>query len=153
MTKLILYWLAWSLGWNESSATTSSGFGSDQLVPTRMRNNLEAMIRLFSTLLFFIVIGSSLTDWLNPLVAPDRYWLALPAALWALQTIFRPSVPMDSASISTGLWCFAPYLPFFLINPTDIPLFSLLWQMGGFIVLLTFGLARDIRKETKSDAA
>ncbi len=58
---------------------------------------------------------------------------------------------MDSAAISTGLWCFGPYLPFFLMNITLTPLYSLMAQMGGFVALLTYGLIRDIRKETKDD--
>ncbi len=153
MTKLILHWLGWSLGWNDSSPATRSGFGSEQLVPSRERTSGEALIRILSTVLFLAVIGSSITDWLNPLVAPDHYWLAIPAALWALQTFFRPSLPMDGNAISTGLWCFAPYLPFFFIDPTTTPLFSLLWQMGGFACLLAFGLIRDLRREIGTDLA
>jgi hypothetical protein len=56
---------------------------------------------------------------------------------------------MDSAAIGTGLWCFGPYLPFFLLNITLTPLYSLLAQMGVFGTLFTYGLIRDIRKETR----
>ena len=152
MFKLIFYWLGWSLGWVGRPPATSSGFSGDHLVATRERNPLEAFIRIVSTGLFFAAICGHFIDSLAPLMKQDAYWFALPAMLWAYQTIFRPETPMDSAAISTGLWCFGPYLPFFLImNIARTPLYSLMAQMGGFVALLTYGLVRDIRKESKDE--
>jgi hypothetical protein len=55
---------------------------------------------------------------------------------------------MDSTAISTALWSFAGYLPYFLIgNILDLPLETLLWQAGAVGGLIAYGLFRDIRRE------
>ena len=72
--------------------------------------------------------------------------------------ILRPSVPMDSTAISTALWSFAGYFPFFLLgnlspffdkDPTN--LYTLLVQGGVVGGLVVYGLFRDIRRETRAE--
>jgi hypothetical protein len=61
---------------------------------------------------------------------------------------------MDGTAISTALWSFAGYFPFFLLgnlspffdkDPTN--LYTLLWQGGTVATLVAIGLFRDIRRE------
>jgi hypothetical protein len=63
---------------------------------------------------------------------------------------------MDSTAISTALWSFAGYFPFFLLgnlspffdkNPTN--LYTLIGQGGVVGVLVVYGLFRDIRREIR----
>jgi hypothetical protein len=90
--------------------------------------------------------------------APQLHLLALGSVVWGLQMILRPSVPMDSTAISTGLWSFAGYFPFFLLgnlspffdkDPTN--LYTLIGQGGAVGLLLVYGLFRDIRRETRGE--
>ena len=149
MIPLLVGCLLWGLGYSPRSAGTSSGFGSDQLIPTRERNGIEAAIRIVSSGFFLLAIVAQLpTVELGLLTAPQLHLLALASAVWGLQMILRPSVPMDSTAISTALWSFAGYLPFFLIgNILDLPLVTLLWQAGAVGGLIAYGLFRDIRRE------
>ena len=149
MIRFLFDCVLWGLGSQPRSAETSSGFGSDQLIPTRERNGLEAAVRVLSSLLFLLAIFAQfLPDELGFLTAPQLHLLALASAVWGLQMILRPSVPMDSTAISTALWSFAGYLPYFLIgNILDLPLETLLWQAGAVGGLIAYGLFRDIRRE------
>ena len=149
MIRFLFDCVLWGLGSQPRSAETSSGFGSDQLIPTRERNGLEAATRILSSLLFLLaIIAQFLPEELSLLTAPQLHLLALASAVWGLQMILRPSVPMDSTAISTALWSFAGYLPYFLIgNILDLPLETLLWQAGAVGGLIAYGLFRDIRRE------
>ena len=112
MIRFLFDCVLWGLGSQPRSAETSSGFGSDQLIPTRERNGLEAATRILSSLLFLLaIIAQFLPEELSLLTAPQLHLLALASAVWGLQMILRPSVPMDSTAISTALWSFAGYFP------------------------------------------
>jgi len=149
MIPLLVGCLLWGLGYSPRSAGTSSGFGSDQLIPTRERNGIEAAIRIVSSGFFLLAIVAQLpTVELGFLTAPELHLLALASAVWGVQMLLRPSIPMDSNAISTALWSFAGYLPYFLIgNILDLPLVTLLWQAGAVGGLIAYGLFRDIRRE------
>lgn len=149
MIRLLFSCLLWGLGYPPRSAGTSSGFGSDQLIPTRERNGLEAAIRILSSGLFLLAIVAQLpTVEFGFLTSPELHLLALASAAWGLLMIFRPSVPMDGTAIGTALWSFAGYLPYFLIgNLFDLPLTTFLWQGGAVGGLVIYGLFRDIRRE------
>ena len=159
MIRFLLDCVLWGLGSQPHGAGTSSGFGSDQLIPTRERNSLEAATRILSSLLFLLAIFAQfLPDELALLTAPQLHLLALASAVWGLQMILRPSVPMDSTAISTALWSFAGYFPFFLLgnlspffdkDPTN--LYTLIGQGGAVGLLLVYGLFRDIRRETRGE--
>ena len=149
MIRFLFDCMLWGLGSSPRAAGTSSGFGSDQLIPTRERNAFEAAIRILSSLLFLLaIVAQFLPEELGFLTAPQLHLLASASAAWGVQMIFRPSVPMDSTAISTALWSFAGYLPYFLIgNILDLPLVTLLWQAGAVGGLIAYGLFRDIRRE------
>jgi hypothetical protein len=149
MIRFLFDCMLWGLGSQPRGAETTSGFGSDQLIPTRERNGLEAAVRILSSLLFLLaIVAQFLPEDLSFLTAPQLYLLALASAAWGLQMILRPSIPMDSTAISTALWSFAGYLPYFLIgNILDLPLETLLWQAGAVGGLIAYGLFRDIRRE------
>ena len=149
MIRFLFDCLLWGLGRQPQSAGTSSGFGSEQLIPTRERNASEAAIRIVSSGFFLLAIVAQLpTIELGFLTAPELHLLALASAAWGLQMLLRPSIPMDSTAISTALWSFAGYLPYFLIgNILDLPLVTFLWQAGAVGGLIAFGLFRDIRRE------
>ena len=159
MIRFLLNCLLWGVGYRPRAAETSSGFGADQLVPTRERNRLEAAIRILSSLLFLLAIFAQfLPEELGFVTAPQLHLLALGSVVWGLQMILRPSVPMDSTAISTALWSFAGYFPFFLLgnlspffdqDPTN--LYTLIGQGGSVGVLVVFGLFRDIRREIRSE--
>ena len=159
MIRFLFDCLLWGLGCQPRSAGTSSGFGSDQLIPTRERNSLEAATRFLSSLLFLLAIFAQfLPDELALLTAPQLHLLAIGSVVWGLQMILRPSVPMDSTAISTALWSFAGYFPFFLLgnlspffdqDPTN--LYTLIGQGGSVGVLVVFGLFRDIRRENRAE--
>ena len=159
MIRFLFDCLLWGLGSQPRGAETSSGFGSDQLIPTRERNSLEAATRLLSSLLFLLAIFAQfLPDELALLTAPQLHLLTLASVVWGLQMILRPSVPMDSTAISTALWSFAGYFPFFLLgnllpffdkDPTN--LYTLIGQGGSVGVLVVFGLFRDIRRENRAE--
>jgi len=157
MIRFLLDCMLWGLGSQPRGAETSSGFGSDQLVPTRERNGLEAAVRILSSLLFLLaIVAQFLPEELGLLTAPQLHLLALASAVWGLQMILRPSVPMDSTAISTALWSFAGYFPFFLLgnlspffdkDPTN--LYTLIVQGGMVGALVVCGLFRDIRREIR----
>jgi len=149
MIRFLLDCMLWGLGSQPRGAETSSGFGSDQLIPTRERNGIEAATRLLSSLLFLLAIFAQfLPKELGFLTAPQLHLLAAASTVWGVQMIFRPSVPMDSTAISTALWSFAGYLPYFLIgNLLDLPLVTFLWQAGGVGGLVMYRLFRDIGRE------
>ena len=159
MIRFLFDCLLWGLGYRPRSAGTSPGFGSDQLVPTRERNGLEAAVRILSSLLFLLaVFVQFLPEELGFLTAPQLHLLALASAVWGLQMILRPSIPMDSTAISTALWSFAGYFPFFLLgnlapffdqDPTN--LYTLIGQGGMVGALVVYGLFRDIRRETRAE--
>lgn len=159
MIRFLLNCLLWGLGYRPPAAETSSGFGADQLVPTRERNGFEAAVRLLSSLLFLLAIGAQfLPEELGFVTAPQLHLLALASAIWGLQTIFRPSVPMDSTAISTALWSFAGYFPSFLLgnlspfftqDPTN--LHTLIGQGITVGALVAYGLFRDIRREIRAE--
>jgi hypothetical protein len=159
MIRFLLDCLLWGLGAQPRGAETSSGFGADQLVPTRERNRLEAAIRILSSLLFLLAIFAQfLPEELGFVTAPQLHLLALGSVVWGLQMILRPSVPMDSTAISTALWSFAGYFPFFLLgnlspffdkDPTN--LYTLIGQGGVVGVLVVYGLFRDIRREIRTE--
>jgi len=159
MIRFLLDCMLWGLGAQPRGAETSSGFGSDQLIPTRERNRLEAAIRILSSLLFLLAIFAQfLPEELGFVTAPQLHLLALGSVVWGLQMILRPSVPMDSTAISTALWSFAGYFPFFLLgnlspffdqDPTN--LYTLIGQGGSVGVLVVFGLFRDIRRENRAE--
>jgi len=159
MIRFLLDCMLWGLGSQPRGAETSSGFGSDQLIPTRERNALEAAIRLLSSLLFLLaILAQFLPDELALLTAPQLHLLALASAAWGLQMILRPSVPMDSTAISTALWSFAGYFPFFLLgnlspffdkDPTN--LYTLIGQGGAVGALVVYGLSRDIIRESRAE--
>ena len=159
MIRFLFDCLLWGLGSQPRGAETSSGFGSDQLIPTRERNSLEAATRILSSLLFLLAIFAQfLPDELALLTAPQLHLLALASVVWGLQMILRPSVPMDGTAISTALWSFAGYFPFFLLgnlspffdkDPTN--LYTLIGQGGSVGVLVVFGLFRDIRRENRAE--
>ena len=159
MIRFLLDCLLWGLGCQPQSVGTSSGFGSDQLTPTRERNALEATIRILSSLLFLLAVVAQLpTVDLGFLTEPQLHLLAVASAIWGLQTILRPSIPMDSTAISTALWSFAGYFPFFLLgnllpffdkDPTN--LYTLIGQGALVGALAAYGLFRDIRREIRAE--
>jgi hypothetical protein len=103
MIRFLLSCLLWGLGAQPRGAETSSGFGSDQLVPTRERNGLEAAVRILSSLLFILaIVAQFLPEELGFLTAPHVHLLALASAVWGVHMLIRPSVPMDSTAISTA---------------------------------------------------
>ena len=159
MIRFLFDCMLWGLGAQPRGAETSSGFGSDQLIPTRERNGLEAAVRILSSLLFLLAtFAQFLPDELGFLTAPQLHLLALASAAWGLQMLLRPSIPMDSTAISTALWSFAGYFPFFLLgnlspffdkDPTN--LYTLNVQGGVVGVLVVYGLFRDIRREIRAE--
>ena len=159
MIRFLFDCMLWGLGSSPRAAGTSSGFGSDQLIPTRERNAFEAAIRILSSLLFLLaIVAQFLPEELGFLTAPQLHLLAIGSVVWGLQMILRPSVPMDSTAISTALWSFAGYFPFFLLgnlspffdqDPTN--LYTLIGQGGSVGVLVVFGLFRDIRRENRAE--
>ena len=159
MIRFLFDCLLWGVGCPPRATETSSGFGSDQLIPTRERNGLEAAVRILSSGLFLLAIFAQfLPSELGLLTAPQLHLLALPSAVWGLQMLFRPSIPMDSTAISTALWSFAGYFPFFLLgnlspffdkDPTN--LYTLICQGGAVGTLVVYGLFRDIRRETRAE--
>ena len=159
MIRFLFDCVLWGLGSQPRSAETSSGFGSDQLIPTRERNGIEAAIRILSSGLFLLAIFAQLpTVELGFLTAPQLHLLALASAAWGLQMLLRPSIPMYSTAISTALWSFAGYFPFFLLgnlspffdkDPTN--LYTLIGQGGVVGVLVVYGLFRDIRREIRTE--
>ena len=159
MIRFLFDCMLWGLGAQPRGAETSSGFGSDQLIPTRERNGLEAAVRVLSSLLFLLAtFAQFLPDELGFLTAPQLPLLALASAAWGLQMLLRPSIPMDSTAISTALWSFAGYFPFFLLgnlspffdkDPTN--LYTLIVQGGVVGVLVVYGLFRDIRREIRAE--
>ena len=159
MIRFLFDCLLWGLGCQPRSVGTSSGFGSDQLIPTRERNAFEAAIRILSSLLFLLAAVTQLpTIELGFLTEPQLHLLALASAAWGLQILLRPSIPMDSTAISTALWSFAGYFPFFLLgnlspffdkDPTN--LYTLIGQGGAVGALITYGLFRDIRREIRTE--
>ncbi len=159
MIRFLFGCVLWGLGSQPRGAETSSGFGSDQLIPTRERNGLEAAIRILSSLLFLLAIFAQfLPKELGLLTAPQLHLLALASAVWGLQMVLRPSVPMDSAAISTALWSFAGYFPFFLLgnlspffDKDPMNLYTLISQGGVVGALVVFGLFRDIRREIRRE--
>ena len=153
MIRFLFDCLLWGVGCQPRPAATSSGFGGDQLLPTRERSSLEAGIRALSSTLFLLAIAAQfLPDELALLTSPHLHLLASGAAAWALVMAFRPSTPMDSTAISTGLWSFAGYLPYFLLgNLLDVPLKTLLGQAGLVAAVMAYGLFRDIRAEIRAD--
>ena len=159
MIRFLLNCLLWGVGYQPRPAENSSGFGSDQLVPSRERNGLEAAIRILSSLLFVLAVSYQfLPTELGFLTTPQFHLLALASAAWALQTILRPSVPTDGTAISTALWSFAGYFPFFLLgnlapffDQDPANLYTLLWQGGLVGALVAYGLFRDIRREIQAE--
>ena len=159
MIRFLFDCMLWGLGAQPRGAETSSGFGSDQLIPTRERNGLEAAVRILSSLLILLAtFAQFLPDELGFLTAPQLHLLALASAAWGLQMLLRPSIPMDSTAISTALWSFAGYFPFFLLgnlspffdkDPTN--LYTLIVQGGVVGVLVVYGLFRDIRREIRAE--
>lgn len=150
MFRLLLSCTLWSLGVNNPPSANASGFGEEQLAPARPRNGLERTISVLSTVLFLTGILQTFLE-LESLAfvhAPGSIVCVIPACLWGLQTIARPSLPMDRTAIAVGLWTFAPYFPLFLLGAfTLIPLVPLLWQMGGVLLLFAYGLVRDVRRQ------
>jgi hypothetical protein len=159
MIRFLLNCLLWGWGYQPREAESSSGFGTEQLIPTRERNGLEAAIRILSSLLFLAaVFAQFLLSEFGFLTEPQLHLLALASAAWGLQTILRPSLPMDSTAISTALWSFAGYFPFFLLgnlspffakDPTN--LYTLIGQGAVVGALVAYGLFRDIRREIRTE--
>jgi hypothetical protein len=159
MIRFLFDCVLWGLGSQPRGAETCSGFGSDQLIPTRERNGLEAAVRILSSLLFILaIVAQFLPEELGFLTAPQVHLLALASAVWGLQMILRPSIPMDSTAISTALWSFAGYFPFFLLgnltpffdkDPTNLN--TLIGQGGAVGILVVYGLFRDIRREIHAE--
>ena len=72
--------------------------------------------------------------------------------------LLTPSLPMDSTAISTALWTFAGYLPFFLlgnlspfIEQDSSNLLTLIGQGGAIGALVVYGILRDIRRESRAE--
>lgn len=153
MIRFLFDCLLWGVGFQPRAAATSSGFGGEQLLPTRERSGLEASIRALSSTLFLLaIVAQFLPDVLALLTSPQLHLLASGGAAWLLLMVFRPSLPMDSTAISTGLWSFAGYLPYFLLgNLFDLPLATLLGQTGLVAAVMAYGLFRDIRREIRAD--
>jgi hypothetical protein len=150
MIRFLLGCLLWGLGFERRAEATSSGFGGEQLMPTRPRTGFEAAIRVISSTLFLLALGAQfLGEDLGWLHAPHLHVLAAGGTAWCLLTICRPSLPMDSTAISTALWSFAGYLPYFLIGNLFIavPFPTLLAQAGIVGGVVAYGLFRDIRRE------
>lgn len=153
MIRFLLGCLLWGLGFERRAEATSSGFGADQLIPTRERTGLEAALRVLSSTLFLVALGAQfLEEDLGWLHAPHLHVLATSSALWCLLMCCRPSLPMDSTAIGTALWSFAGYLPYFLIgNLLAVPVATLLAQAGIVGGVVAYGLFRDIRREIKAE--
>lgn len=155
MIRFLLGCLLWGLGFERRSEATSSGFGGEQLAPTRPRTALEAAIRVIGSTLFLLALGAQfLGEDLGWLHAPHLHLLAIGSATWCLLMFCRPSLPMDSTAISTALWSFAGYLPYFLSgNLFAVPVLTLLTQAGVVGGVVAYGLFRDIRREIKAVTA
>lgn len=153
MIRFLFDCLLWGVGFRPRATPTSSGFGGDQLLPTRERSGLEAAIRALSSLLFLLaIVAQFFPDELTFLTTPHLHLLASGGAAWVLLMSFRPSIPMDSTAISTGLWSFAGYLPYFLLgNLLDLPLKTLLGHAGLVAAVMAYGLFRDIRREIRTE--
>mgnify|MGYP007097495955 FL=1 len=159
MIRFLLGCLLWGLGWQPRGAVSSSGFSSDHLVPTRERTGLEATIRILSSLLFLLALCAQfLPDEISFLTAPQFHLLAFASAAWALLMLLTPSLPMDSTAISTALWTFAGYLPFFLlgnlspfVEQDSSNLLTLIGQGGAIGALVVYGILRDIRRESRAE--
>ena len=152
MIRFLLSCLLWGVGYQAPQAATSSGFGGDQLVPTRDRSGAEAVVRALSSALFLRAIAAQFLPGPDLLAKPEWHLLALTGTAWCLLMLCRPSLPMDGTAISTALWSFAGYLPYFLIgNLTEVPLTTLLAQAGGVGAVVSYGLFRDIRREIKAE--
>ena len=72
--------------------------------------------------------------------------------------LLSPSLPMDSTAISTALWTFAGYFPFFLlgdltpfIEQESANLITLIVQGGAIGALVVYGILRDIRRESRAE--
>jgi len=153
MIRFLFDCLLWGVGFQPRAAATSSGFGGEQLLPSRERSGLEASIRALSSTLFLLaILAQFLPDELALLTSPQLHLLASGAAGWILLMLFRPSLPMDSTAISTALWSFAGYLPYFLLgNLSVIPLKTLLSHVALVAAVIAYGLFRDIRREMQAE--
>ena len=153
MIRFLLGCLLWGLGFERRAEATSSGFGADQLIPTRERTGLEAALRVLSSTLFLVALGAQfLEEDLGWLHAPHLHVLATSSALWCLLMSCRPSLPMDSTAIGTALWSFAGYLPYRPFgNLPAVPVATLLAQAGIVGGVVAYGLFRDIRREIKAE--
>ncbi len=153
MIRFLFDCLLWGVGFQPRAAATSSGFGGEQLLPTRERSGLEASIRALSSTLFLLAILSQFfPSELSLLTSPELHLLASGGVAWTLLMVFRPSIPMDSTAISTGLWTFAGYLPYFLLgNLFNLPIATLLGQAGLVATISAYGLFRDIRREIRAE--
>jgi hypothetical protein len=162
MIRFLFDCLLWGLGFERRDQATSTGFDGEHLIPTRQRSGLEAAIRALSSLIFVLafavnVAGFILATGASPevsgLLAEGTFpALAWASAAWCLLMLCRPSLPMDSTAIGTGLWSFAGYLPYFLIgNLFAVPVSILFLQAGLAGGVISYGLFRDIRREMKAD--
>ena len=153
MIRFLFDCLLWGVGFQPRAAATSSGFGGEQLLPTRERSGLEASIRALSSTLFLLaIVAQFLPDELALLTSPQLHLLASGGAAWLLLMVFRPSLPMDSTAISTALWSLAGYLPYFLLgNLLVIPLKTLLSHVALVAAVIAYGLFRDIRREIQAE--
>jgi hypothetical protein len=162
MIRLLFDCMLWSLGFERRDQGTNSGFDGEHLVPTRQRTGLEAVIRILSSLIFVLAFAVNVAGFILPagaapevsafLTEGDLPALAWAGAAWCLLMLCRPSLPLDSTAISTGLWCFAGYLPYFLIgNLFAVPVLILIVQAGVVGGLMSYGLFRDIRREIRTE--
>ena len=153
MIRFLFDCLLWGVGFQPRAAATSTGFGGEQLLPSRERSGLEASIRALSSTLFLLaILAQFLPDELALLTSPQLHLLASGGAGWILLMLFRPSIPMDSTAISTALWSLAGYLPYFLLgNLLVIPLKTLLSHVALVAAVIAYGLFRDIRREIQAE--
>jgi hypothetical protein len=162
MIRLLFDCMLWGLGFERRDQGSNSGFDSEHLIPTRRRTATEAAIRILSSLIFVLAFAVNVAGFILPtggapevsmfLADGDFPALAWAGAAWSLLMLCRPSLPMDSTSIGTGLWCFAGYLPYFLIgNLFAVPVLILLVQAGVVGGLISYGIFRDIRREIHAE--
>jgi len=162
MIRFLFDCLLWGLGFERRDQASSTGFDGEHLIPTRRRTATEGAIRVLSSLIFVLAFAVNAAGFILPtgaapevsafLAEGDFPALAWAGAAWCLLMLCRPSLPMDSTAISTGLWCFAGYLPYFVIgNLLAIPLPTLFAEACVAGLIGGYGLFRDIRREIRAE--
>lgn len=149
---------------DRDNPASTTGFDTETLAPSRQPSLSERLITAATTLLltsaaalvFFHAGWRDITD-------GRRAWIYGGAgALWGLRMLLPPRLPMDRTAIGLGAYTFLPWLPSLVFrrkgtlmdfagpNLSAADLDWLGWHAAGFLVLVSVGIALDIRAEMRA---